>query len=470
MTNRHALQKGIGRLGFFSLAFGSMIGVGWITGLQGMFEQAGPLGTAIAFIFGGLLMVVIGLCYAEAISILPVTGGEVAYAYKAFGTQKAFFIGWALAFGYLSVSAFEAVSIGIVLSYLVKMDYWALYDVYETTVYGSHVLLALVFTVFVALINYCGAAIATRFQIALTMLLVLCTVGFVSAGFWDGEIQNVSPAFGSQDWKIALSGMLAVFVTVPFWYVGFDTIPQAAEERVVDLPTKRLGQILIVAILGSTLFYVLVFTSVGLITPWQDIIKKPLPTAVAFETAFKSPVLGRVVLLVGLIGLVTSWNGFFLAGTRVLFALGRGHIIHSTFGKTHQRFGTPSAAILVCGMVTFFGSLLGKPAILILLNVGSFCIALAFLGVALSLLKLRKFNGSTGSVAYRLMPYLAAAGSLFILGVMVFQLRKLEWYVLIAVILSGVVFWVAARKSREQLSQQQRHQLILDEDIQNSDE
>ena len=470
MTNRHELKKGIGRLGFFSLAFGSMIGVGWITGLQVMFEQAGPIGTALAFIFGGLLMVAIGLCYAEAISLLPVTGGEVAYAYKAFGTQKAFLIGWALAFGYLSVSAFEAVSIGIVLSYLVEIDYWPLYDIGNTTVYGAHVLLAFTFTTVIALMNYRGAAIATRFQIALTILLVVCTIGFASTGLWGGEIQNMSPAFGSYDFKVACGGMLAVFVTVPFWYVGFDTIPQAAEERVDDLPTKRLGQILIASIVGSTLFYVIVFVSVGMTTPWQAIINKPLPTAVAFETAFNSPTLGRVVLFVGLIGLMTSWNGFFLAGTRVLFALGRGHIIHPAFGKTHQRFGTPSAAILVCGIVTFLGALLGKPAILILLNVGSFCIALAFLGVALSVMKMRKLNGRSGSFGYTMFPYLAAIGSLFILSVIVIQLTMREWFVLITVIFCGVVFWSTARKTREQLSQQQRDHLILDEHPEHSDE
>ena len=470
MNNRHELKKGIGRLGFFSLAFGSMIGVGWITGLQVMFEQAGPVGTALAFILGGLLMVTIGLCYAEAISLLPVTGGEVAYAYKAYGARKAFLIGWALAFGYLSVSAFEAVSIGIVLSYLVAIDYWPLYDIGDTTVYGSHVFLALAFTTVISLMNYRGASIATRFQITLTILLVICTIGFSSAGLLGGEIRNMSPAFGSYDFRIACSGMLAVFITVPFWYVGFDTIPQAAEERVDDLPAKRLGKILIASILGSTLFYVVVFVSVGMTTPWQRIIDKPLPTAVAFETAFDSPTLGRVVLFVGLIGLITSWNGFFLAGTRVLFALGRGQIIHPAFGKTHQRFGTPSAAILVCGIVTFLGALLGKPAIIILLNVGSFCIALAFLGVALSVIKMRTLNGSSGSFAYAIFPYLAATGSFFILGVIVTQLTKYEWFVLVIVIFSGAIFWSTARKTREQLSQAQRNHLILDEDQEHLDE
>ena len=115
---RPQLKRVIGRLGFFSLAFGSMIGVGWITSLGSWFEKAGPLGASAAFLIGGLVVLVIGLCYAEVTQMLPVAGGEVAYAYKASGTSMAFGVGWCLALGYLSVSAFEAGSIGMVLAYI----------------------------------------------------------------------------------------------------------------------------------------------------------------------------------------------------------------------------------------------------------------------------------------------------------------------------------------------------------------
>ena len=89
---RPQLKRVIGRLGFFSLAFGSMIGVGWITSLGNWFQNAGPLGSMVAFLVGGLIMLVIGLCYAEVTPMLPVSGGEVAYAYKASGTAMAFVV------------------------------------------------------------------------------------------------------------------------------------------------------------------------------------------------------------------------------------------------------------------------------------------------------------------------------------------------------------------------------------------
>jgi amino acid transporter len=184
--------------------------------------------------------------------------------------------------------------------------------------------------------------------------------------------------------------MLAVFVTVPFWYVGFDTIPQAAEERREGSSLRRLGLYVVLAIIGSTAFYIAIILGAGMAAPWRGIVDEDLPTAAAFSAAFESRLLVRLVLVAGIIGLLTSWNGFFLAGSRVLFSLGRGHIIHSSFGETHVRYGTPARAVLFSGVVTFLSAWLGRGAILAFVDVGSFCIALAFLGVALSLVTLRK--------------------------------------------------------------------------------
>ena len=119
-----------------------MIGVGWLTGMKGWLGDAGPAGAILAFASGGTLMLAIGFCYAKVMAILPVSGGEVAYAYKAFGTGESFLIGWFLTFGYLSVSAFEAVSIGIVGSYLAPFDHWPLYEIGDSKVYLSHLVLA----------------------------------------------------------------------------------------------------------------------------------------------------------------------------------------------------------------------------------------------------------------------------------------------------------------------------------------
>ena len=596
---RPQLRKAIGGLGFFCLAFGSMIGVGWITTLGKWFMPAGPGGAMAAFAAGGLLMLLIGLCYAELTPMLPVSGGEVAYAYKAFGTGKAFLVGWFLTFGYLSVSAFEAVSIGMVLSYLFPgLDKIPLYEIHGSKVFLPHLVLAVAFTSLITWINFRGVAIAMRVQIVLTGLLIACTMLFVGASITRGKINQLAPllkgqpvvhqlavtagvdegqllytaaalgkeyhslvpytvandaesyakdrgldikeieaattfrAFGDDgatgivngrpswvgkpDWAAQRAdypaqlheslelmeqeglevlvvgsgktawgaiglraasiwkGILVVFVMAPFWFVGFDTIPQAAEERAPGQRVGRLGLYIVLAIVGSTLFYLLIMLAAGMAAPWQNTVTHKLPTAAAFEAGLKSPVLVKIVLSAGVIGLLTSWNGFFIAGTRVLFSLGRGHIIDARFGQTHPRYGTPTKAILFSGLITALVACLGRGALIAFVDVGSFCIAVAFLGVTLSLLKLRK-TAPDAERPYRLplaglVAGLAAAGSLFILVAMIVPgspvalVWPLEWGILLTFCVCGIIFWMRGTRQRRQTGERQRARLILDEE------
>ena len=449
-----------------------MIGVGWVTALGGWFSQAGPGGAILALVAGGVVMAVVGLCYAELTPMLPVAGGEVAYAYAASGPAAAFVVGWFLAFGYLSVSVFEAVSVGRVASYLFPaIDAWPLYQAAGETVFGAHLALAAVCTGFITWINYRGIEAAARLQVGLTVAFLSLTAVFVGAGLLLGSVSNVDPWFVARAGGIDWGGVLAVFVTAPFWFVGFDTIPQAAEEADARVAPRSLGALILAAILAAALFYALLILSVGMTGPWQSLVDAELPTAAAFERAFSTPWLAQLVLINALIGLLTSWNGFFLAGSRVLFALGRGGILPLRFGRSHRVHHTPTVAVFFCGAVTFAGALLGRGAMLPFVNVGSLCIAVAFLGVSLSTLKLRQRRPDWPR-PYRpplglFFPALAVIGAAGILVAMILPQSPaalswpLEWGLLLAVTLSGAIGWRAAASSRRALAASERDYLIL---------
>lgn len=473
-THRPALQRGINRLGFFTLAFGSMIGVGWVTALGTWMNAAGPLGAVLGFLAGGLLMLAIGICYAELCAMLPVAGGEVAYAYSAYGTGKAFLVGWFLAFGYLSVSAFEAISVGRVLSYLVPgLDRWPVYTVGGETVFGSHLLLALVATTAITWINHRGVRGASRTQTALTIGFVAVTLAFLLAGFIGGNAANAEPWFVGNGTFGIVEGIATVFVTAPFWFVGFDTIPQGAEEAEHSVTPRSMSLMILLSIVGATLFYCLLIWSVAHVAPWQQTAGADMPTASAFRVSMGSPLLANFVLLAAVLGLLTSWNGFFIAGSRVLFSLGRAHIAPASWGSTHPRYATPSTAVLVTGALTMAGAFLGRGAMVAFIDVGSFCIALAFMGVTFSLSRLRRDRPALKRPyrvpGGRIIPTFAGLGALLILLVMVVPgsgaalVWPLEWGLLLAVIVLGAVAWWAGSKGRLSLDERARARRILGE-------
>jgi APA family basic amino acid/polyamine antiporter len=473
-SKRPQLKKGIGKAGLFSLAFGAMIGVGWVTAMGTWLSNAGPLGAVIAFVLGGLLMLAIGLCYAEVTAALPLSGGEVAYAYKAYGTAKSFIVGWFLVFGYLSVSAFEAVSISKVMSYLIpSMDYWHLYTINESPIYFSHIALSAVFVLLISVINYTGVKNSARFQVVLTIIFISLTFIFVIAGMLMGDIKNLDPLFSTNNSGSITAGVAMVLVTVPFWFVGFDTIPQAAEEANNTITPKTIGLLIPVSIVAAVCFYILLIMSTSISAPWNEIINAKLPTAKAFEISTESPFLVKLILVTAIVGLLTSWNGFFLAGSRVLFAMGRGKIMAPILGKSHAIYKTPYNAVLFSGIATFIASLMGPGAMMAFVNVGSLCIVIAFFGVSASFLTLRKkfpnlhrpFRAPGGKI----LGYIGILGSICILSIMIYPnspvalVWPFEWAIFLTFSILGLAFWILSSKSRNSVQKKDRDYLILDE-------
>lgn len=472
-AQRPQLQKGIGKAGLFSLAFGAMIGVGWVTAMGTWLSNAGPLGAVIAFVLGGLLMLAIGLCYAEVTAALPLSGGEVAYAYKAYGTSKSFLVGWFLVFGYLSVSAFEAVSISKVISYLIpQIDYWQLYTINGSPIFFSHIALSAFFVFVISAINYTGVKNSARFQVGLTVIFIGLTFIFVIAGMIMGDINNLDPLFSTNNSGSIIAGIAMVLVTVPFWFVGFDTIPQAAEEASDAITPKMIGILIPISIIAAVSFYILLIMSTSIAAPWHEIINAKLPTAKAFEIATESPFLVKLILITAIVGLLTSWNGFFLAGSRVLFAMGRGKIMAPILGKSHPKHQTPYTAVLFSGIATFIASLMGPGAMTAFVNVGSLCIVIAFLGVSASFLTLRKkfpdLHRPFIAPGGKFLGYLGIVGSLCILLIMIYPdspvalVWPFEWVIFLTFSILGLLFWLLSFKSRNKVTKKERDYLILE--------
>jgi amino acid transporter len=101
-----------------ALAFGAMIGWGWVVLAGGWVQSAGAVGAMLAFGIGGVAVILIGLTYAELASAMPLTGGEHVYSHRAFGMAGSFLCTWAIILGYVSVVAFEAVALPTVVEHL----------------------------------------------------------------------------------------------------------------------------------------------------------------------------------------------------------------------------------------------------------------------------------------------------------------------------------------------------------------
>ncbi|MEM9358473.1 MAG: APC family permease [Pseudomonadota bacterium] len=474
MTRHSDLRQELSLGALFFLAFGTIVGVGWVTVMGTWLDTAGPAGAALAFVAGGAVMVLIALCYAELASMFPVSGGEVAYAYAIFGESVCFLTGWFLALNYIAVLAFEAVSIGWIVSEIFPtLKGPVAYRILGGEVYAGSLGIGYALTIFMTYAQYRGVRMVARAQTVLTAALLVASAIFIALGLFFGDPQNLRPAFAQAEaGGIDVKGIGLLTATTFFWYAGFDVIPQAMGERKPGARLDRLFVPMAASIALAALFYVLVIFATGAILPTKTVSGLDLPVADAFEVAFGSAIPAKIVLLTGTFGLLTTWNAMFLAATRLLFSLGRARLLPAYFSYVSPSHGTPVVAIAFAAIVGAFLSALGNSVIGVIVNLGGMTMGAIFVLMTVGVLRLRTvspdvdrpFRTPGGSS----LPVLACAFSLSILAIAASDLLssqtvRPEFYLLAGWSVLGMIFWVAFKKERRSVSSVKRRELLLAE-------
>jgi amino acid permease-associated region len=116
-----------------------------------------------------------------------------------------------------------------------------------------------------------------------------------------------------------------------------------------------------------------------------------LVTADAMKKLWNNKQLAaNVVIIGGAAGILSSWNSFFIGGSRAIFALSEIKLIPEAFSKLHPKFNTPYIAVIFVGILSIIAPFFGQEMLTWLTNVGSFGAVLAYLFVAVSFMLLRK--------------------------------------------------------------------------------
>ena len=75
---------------YFTLAWGSMVGVGWLVVMDDWLLRGGSLGAVLGFAIGGALLFPIGWVYGRLVAAMPDAAGEIAYTAAAFSRPSQF--------------------------------------------------------------------------------------------------------------------------------------------------------------------------------------------------------------------------------------------------------------------------------------------------------------------------------------------------------------------------------------------
>lgn len=463
MENEIKLEKKLSPINVWSLALGCIIGWGaFVMPGNTFLGKAGPLGTAIAMGIAAIIMIVIAFNYNFMINKFPVAGGEFTYTQQAFGEKHAFVCSWFLGLSYLAIVPLNATALALIGRNLMNnvFQFGFHYNIAGYDVYLGEIILAVVALILFAVLSIRGVKFTGVFQTVLVFALVGGVLVITVAALFNPNVKfsNLSPAFYPGNSSIA--GILAVIAVAPWAFVGFDTIPQAAEE--FKFSAKKTKVIMVLSILFGAAVYVVLNTVTAAVVPdgygsWAEYINSlpeqsgllSLPT---FHAGYQLlGTAGLVFLGVAVLGAILSGIiGFYMATSRLLYSMSKERVIPGWFGKLHSKYKTPSNAILFVLIIALIAPFFGRTALGWIVDMSSIGAAIGYGYTSLAAFRFAKKEKNVGIMITGVIG--AVMGLAFIILLLVpipifnCSLGKESYISLIAWIIIGIVFYFGAKK------------------------
>jgi amino acid transporter len=385
------LKKEIKKLDILSLAVGAIIGTGAFVLPGTMFLKSGMINSIIAIFLGGLIMIGIEKNYGYLLKKFPVAGGEYAFTYDAFGWKHALMCGWFLTLAYSSLVPFNATGLAFVAKFVMpgvlKVGY--LYTIAGSSIYLGEIAIAIFILILFAYLNIKGVKLASNFQNIMVLLLVGIVFLFLSVAIAKVGVGNEYTASFLQGQSVDLWSILVVLSIAPMLFVGFDCIPQVAEE--LNFAAEDASKLAVVSILVGALIYcsILFFTSFGVTL--EDITNGQLNWATGHTVEFYFGKIGLWSLALALLSaIIAGINGFYMASSRLLFAMARGKILPDFFGKLDPKYHTPKNSILFILGMSLIAPWFGRNVLGWIVGTSSVGASIGYLYTSLSSYKLYK--------------------------------------------------------------------------------
>ena len=388
-NSQSVLKRQLSPANVWAIAFGCVIGWGsFINPGKKFLPNSGVAGTAIAMALGALVMIVIAMSYAYMVPKYPKAGGEFTFTKACYGKTTAYICGWFLVAAYLTNVPMNSTAIGLIVdgidgsADILKFGFH--YSIAGFEIYMGEILLAMGILILFGYLNILGVQKAGFIQTILSGLLISCVAVLSISAVLSSKttISNLTPLWGfDKAAAIAagatsesantfartgtggiISAILATFAIAPWAYVGFDAIPQAAEE--FNFSFKKVSGIMIVAIVFGCFVYTANNTVSALaLANWPErVMAGEWVLLVAAEEMLGT--FGKVLIGTGVSCAVLSGiMGFYLASSRLMYSMSREGYLPQWFSVVDPKYGTPRNAMIFCILISLSGPVLGREAL-----------------------------------------------------------------------------------------------------------
>jgi len=351
--------------------------IGEVAGSAGMYAPA-------AFLVAALVAAFTGLSYAELAARFPRSAGEAVYVQEGLGWPPlSTLVGLLIV---LTGTVSSATLANGFVGYAQKLiELFTLPGFIEQAWYLDRLVIIVVTIGVMGALAAWGiresvtaASVVTVIEIGGLLLIVGVNGGSLASA--PARVAELLPPLGAAAWNGILIGAFVAF----YAFIGFEDMVNIAEE--VKDPQRNLPRAIILAVIVSTLLYLLVALCAVLAMPPEQLSHSQAPMAQLYERA-----TGRAPWLITLISLFAVINGALIQiimASRMLYGISREGWLPPLVGRVHPRTRTPlvATAIITAGVL-----LLAAPLnIRVLADTTSFIILIVYILVNLSLLRIKR--------------------------------------------------------------------------------
>ncbi len=422
------LDRELGLLSVISIACGAMIS--GLLVLPGYAAKITGASAYLAFLLAGILFVPATLSKSEMTTAVPEAGGDYLFIDRSLGPVFSTISGLGMFLTFILKAAFALAGMAAYLFLLLPVS----------PRYAS--LFAAVVAVTLVLLNYRGAKKAGQVQTVLVVITAVILSAFLLRGTTQVHTEYFQDFF-MEGWRGFFAATAIVFVS----YAGVTQVASGAEE--VKHPGSNIPVGMLVSLILMILFYTaVVYVTVGTVSV-SDL------TAPAYKNAPLARVGAAIFGWVGewimagmsVLALTAMANAGILASSRYPLALARQDQLPEVFTRIHDRFSTPSVAVLSTG-VLLVGCILFLPVIQLAKLASTFkLLVLAFFNLALIILRESDIEWYKPEFRSPLYPYVQIVGILASVSLIAF-LGWLPLLTSLGLILAGVVWYYVYVRER----------------------
>ena len=346
MSNQPALKKKLGLISMISIASGAVIG-GWLAEAPTWFDLTGA-GSALIFPILALLLVPVGLIFAELTGMLPFAGSVDVWTTNAFGHKVGFATQWMM----FLVQVVEPAMMAFIFITAAGHFFPGLEIPATAQMFIAIGTAAIWYIVSNFNIDILGK-LANIFFFAMIAMSLLVSISLFASGHW--SVDNLTAAKDAANptglFPKGFGGVFLAMAAFSLKFIGFEMTPSMIEET--TFPRSKMWKVILSALIVPAALYLLVVFAIGGMAPYDVIAGMSMPEPELIKMYDLAPILGYIAVISGVLHAFTTLMGFWTSSARVLYGAAEMNQLPKAFRKINKH-GQPVLANTVVFLFTVF--------------------------------------------------------------------------------------------------------------------